>query len=97
VYLEITPVPCGSVDSWKNKRAGDCRLSVFAPRNGMALLAETARDVAEHVLDLVAEHDQDYDHDHRDQDEDEGVLNHTLALLTTEELTEAQIKAGQHA
>src|SRR5919204_6244447 len=68
----------------------------FCSQNG-CLLAETARDVAEHVLDLVAEHDQDYDDNHRDQDENEGVLYHTLPFLTVEQLTEAQIKAGQHA
>jgi hypothetical protein len=61
------------------------------------LLAEAARDVAEDVLDLVAEDDQDYDHDHRDQDENKGVLNHALPFLTAEQLTETQIKAGQHA
>jgi hypothetical protein len=71
-------------------------LSFCSQKRGLALLAETARDVAEHVLDLVAENDQDDDDNHRDQDENKGVLNHTLAFLTIEELTEAQIQIGQH-
>jgi hypothetical protein len=62
-----------------------------------ALLTETARDVAEHVLDLVAKDDQNYDDNHGDQDEDEGVLYHALPFLTVKQLTEAQIKVGQHA
>src|SRR2546421_9028778 len=64
---------------------------------GAFLLAEAARDVAEDVLDLVAENDQDYDDNHRDQDEDEGVLNHTLAFLTVEQGAEAEIQIAQHA
>jgi hypothetical protein len=61
------------------------------------LLAKTARDVAEDVLDLVAEDNQDHDHDYRDQDENEGVLYHALPFLTVEQLTETKIQAGQHA
>jgi hypothetical protein len=63
----------------------------------VCLLAEAARDVAENVLDLVAEDDQDYDHDHRDQDENKGVLNHTLPFLTAEQSAKLEIKIGQHA
>jgi hypothetical protein len=70
---------------------------LLLPRTRGVLLAETARDVAEDVLDLVAEDDQDYDHDHRDQDENKGVLNHTLPFLTVEQSAKAKIKAGQHA
>src|SRR3982074_2703652 len=70
---------------------------LFLPRTKWVLLAQAARDVAEDVLDLVAEDDQDYDHDHRDQDEDKGVLDHTLPFLTVEQSAKLEIKVGQHA
>src|SRR5438132_6094694 len=63
----------------------------------LTLLAETARDVAEDVLHLVAQDDQDHDNDHRDQDQDEGVLYHALPFLTVEQRAETKIEAGQHA
>src|SRR5947209_8134676 len=63
----------------------------------IGLLAETARDVAEDVLHLVAQDDQDHDNDHRDQDQDEGVLYHALPFLTVEQRAETKIEAGQHA
>ena len=37
---------------------------------------ESAGDVAEDVLHLVAEDDEDHDHDHSDEDQDERVLDH---------------------
>src|SRR3982074_2474295 len=70
---------------------------LFLPRTKWVLLAQAARDVAEDVLDLVAEDDEDYDHDHRDQDEDKGVLDHTLPFLTVEQSAKLEIKVGQHA
>src|SRR6266513_6450684 len=60
------------------------------------LLAQTARDVAEDVLDLVAEDDQDYDDHDRDQDEDKGVLDHTLPFLTVEQFAQTQVEAVKH-
>src|SRR5438309_11401995 len=63
----------------------------------LTLLAQTARDVAEDVLHLVAQDDQDHDNDHRDQDQDEGVLYHALPFLTVEQRAETKIEAGQHA
>src|SRR5438270_6190992 len=85
-----------SLRTGKRRERAVARSLVLLPE-GCPLLAETARDVAEDVLDLVAEHDQDDDDDHRDQDENEGVLNHTLPFLTVEQFAEAQIKVGQHA
>src|SRR5205085_1967213 len=61
-----------------------------------ALLAATARDVAEHVLDLVAKKDQDDDDYDRDQHEDKGILDHTLSFLAVEQSAQTQIQAGQH-
>src|SRR5207237_10428804 len=60
------------------------------------LLAQTARDVAEHVLDLVAKNNQNYDDHDRDQDEDKGVLDHTLPFLTVEQCAQTQVEAVQH-
>ena len=45
------------------------------------LTAQAARDVAENVLDLVAENDEDHDDDNRDKNQNEGVLDHSLAFL----------------
>jgi hypothetical protein len=73
------------------------RLSLVAPKNEKGLLAQAARDVAENVLDLVAEDDQDYDDHDSDQDEDKGVLDHTLPFLTVEQSAKLEIEAGQHA
>src|SRR5205085_9621800 len=81
----------------KTRERAEARSLSFAPSVGAFLLAEAARDVAEDVLDLVAENDQDYDDNHRDQDEDEGVINHTLAFLTVEQGAEAEIQIAQHA
>jgi hypothetical protein len=54
---------------------------------------QTAGNVAEDVLDLVAKKDKDNDDNDRDEYQDEGVLDHTLAFLVTmQELTELQIK-----
>src|SRR6184192_3192972 len=94
MYLSASALPCASR---KRKRARLRRLSLVAPKNEKGLLAQAARDVAEDVLDLVAEDDQDYDHDHRDQDEDKGVLDHTLPFLTVEQSAKLEIKVGQHA
>src|SRR5438067_10956961 len=63
---------------------------------GRGLLAQTARDVAEHVLDLVAKNNQNYDDHDRDQDEDKGVLDHTLPFLTVEQFAQTQVEAVQH-
>jgi hypothetical protein len=60
------------------------------------LLAQTARDVAEHVLDLVAEDDQNYDDHDSDQDEDKGVLDHTLPFLTVEQFAKPIVDGGKH-
>src|SRR5213082_1283999 len=60
------------------------------------LLDQTARDVAEHVLDLVAKNNQNYDDHDRDQDEDKGVLDHTLPFLTVEQFAQTQVEAVQH-
>src|ERR1700730_6528512 len=81
----------------EKEREPACAGSLWLLPRTTGLLAEAARNVAEHVLDLVAENDQDYDDNHRDQDENEGVLYHALPFLTVEQLTEAQIKVGQHA
>jgi hypothetical protein len=62
----------------------------------VALLAQTARDVAEDVLDLVAKNDQHDDNDDSDKDEDKSVFDHTLSFLTVEQRAKLQIKAGQH-
>ena len=42
---------------------------------------EAAGDVAEDVLDLVAEDDEDHDDNHGDEDQDERVLDHALTLI----------------
>src|SRR5205823_13399261 len=42
-------------------------------------------DVAERVLDLVAQHDQHRDDHHGDQHQDHGVLNHALTTLATDQ------------
>src|SRR5437899_2796993 len=81
----------------EKEREPTCAGSLVAPKNEKGLLAQAARDVAEDVLDLVAENDQDYDHDHRDQDEDKGVLDHTLPFLTVEQSAKLEIKVGQYA
>src|SRR6202011_581344 len=94
MYLSVSALPCASGKK-KESPLAQALSCCSQERNG--LLAQAARDVAEDVLDLVAEDDQDYDHDHRDQDENKGVLNHALPFLTAEQLTETQIKAGQHA
>src|SRR6266576_6679350 len=94
MYLSASALPCASR---KNKESPLTQALSVAPKSDWCLLAEAARDVAEHVLDLVAEDYQNNDHDHRDQDENEGVLYHALPFLTVEQLTEAQIKVGQHA
>src|SRR2546423_15589199 len=60
------------------------------------LLAETARDVAEDVLDLVAHGNEDKDDDDGDQYEDEGILDHALPFLAVEQVLQAQIQVGQH-
>src|ERR1700724_139250 len=60
------------------------------------LLAQTARDVAEDVLDLVAEDDQNYDDHDSDQDEDKGVLDHTLPFLTVEQIADLVVDGGKH-
>src|SRR6202011_1354225 len=60
------------------------------------LLAQTARDVAEDVLDLVAEDDQNYDDHDSDQDEDKGVFDHTLPFLTVEQIANLVVDGGKH-
>src|SRR5947209_7407010 len=86
LYPQIPKLPCG-----KTKRASAWKPScVLVMSRG--LLAQAARDVAEDVLDLVAEDDND----HSDQDEDKGVLYHALPFLTVEQLAQTKIKAGQH-
>src|ERR1700736_3749632 len=70
---------------------------LLLPRTKRVLLAQAARDVAEDVLDLVAEDDQDYDNHDSDQDEDKGVLDHTLPFLTVEQSAKLEIRVGQHA
>src|SRR5437867_6688265 len=77
----------------KKKRAPRRRPFAFGSRG---LLAQTARDVAEHVLDLVAKNNQDYDDHDRDQDEDKGVFDHTLPFLTVEQFAQTQVEAVQH-
>jgi hypothetical protein len=42
---------------------------------------ESAGDVAENVLYLVAQDDQDHDHDDCDQDQDEGIFDHPLPFV----------------
>src|ERR1700738_3828320 len=106
LYLETEALPCavGAVlkiarerDQGKRKRARLRRPSSLAPRSLAVLLRKTARDVAEHVLDLVAKNDQHDDDDDGDQDENKGVLDHALPLLTVEQLTEPKVQIGQHA
>src|SRR2546428_1960626 len=94
MYLSASALPCASR---KKKESPLAQALLLLPRNERGLLAQAARDVAEDVLDLVAEDDQDYDHDHRDQDEDKGVLDHTLPFLTVEQSAKLEIKVGQHA
>src|SRR6202022_469845 len=55
----------------------------------VVLHPEAAGDVAEDVLDLVAEDDQDHDHDHGDEDQDQRVPNHTLTFVIAEQLEES--------
>jgi hypothetical protein len=62
----------------------------------VSLLAQTARDVAEDVLDLVAEDDQNYDDHDSDQDEDKGVLDHTLPFLTVEQIADLVVNGAKH-
>ena len=52
------------------------------------LRPESAGDVAEDVLHLVAEDDEDHDHDHSDEDQDERVLDHALTLVAGDQLAE---------
>src|SRR4029077_7750821 len=94
MYLSVSALPCASGKK-KESLLSQALSCCSQERNG--LLAQAARDVAENVLDLVAEDDQDYDHDHRDQDEDKGVLDHTLPFLTVEQSAKLEIKVGQHA
>src|SRR5436853_22963 len=94
MYLSPSALPCASR---KKKESPLAQALLLLPRTKRGLLAQAARDVAEDVLDLVAEDDQDYDHDHRDQDEDKGVLDHTLPFLTVEQSAKLEIKVGQHA
>jgi hypothetical protein len=54
-----------------------------------SLHPQSAGDVAEDVLDLVAEDDQDHDDDDGDEDQDEGVLNHTLTFVIAESFEES--------
>src|ERR1700730_8849043 len=54
-----------------------------------SLHPEAAGNVAEDVLDLVAEDDQDDDHDHRDEDQDQGVLDHALTFVIGERREES--------
>src|ERR1700694_4434931 len=54
-----------------------------------SLHPESAGDVAEDVLDLVAEDDQDHDHHHRDEDQDQGVLDHSLTFVIAEYFEES--------
>ena len=60
----------------------------------VVLHPESAGDVAQDVLDLVAEDDQDHDDDHRDQDEDQRVLNHALAFVMAERRQESLEKGS---
>src|ERR1700674_3184632 len=90
MYLSVSALPCASGKK-KESPLAQALSCCSQERNG--LLAQAARDVAENVLDLVAE----YDHDHRDQDEDKGVLDHTLPFLTVEQSAKLEIKVGQHA
>src|SRR2546425_12176646 len=76
------------------KRKGPALGPFLLLRSG--LLVQTARDVAENVLDLVAKNDQDYDNHDRDQDEDKGVLDHTLPFLTVEQIANAVVQARKH-
>src|SRR4029077_13582754 len=78
----------------QKKRAPEGTLLSFLLR--VSLLAQTARDVAEHVLDLVAEDDQHYDDHDSDQDEDKGVLDHTLPFLTVEQIANLVVDGGKH-
>src|SRR5438132_11097079 len=94
MYLSASALPCASR---KKKESPLAQALSCCSQERNALLAQAARDVAEDVLDLVAEDDQDYDHDHRDQDEDKGVLDHTLPFLTVEQSAKLEIKVGQHA
>src|SRR3989442_12891994 len=94
MYLSASDFPCASR---KKKESALAQALLLLPRNERGLLPQAGRDVAEDVLDLVAEDDQDYDHDHRDQDEDKGVLDHTLPFLTVEQSAKLEIKVGQHA
>src|SRR5438445_8633693 len=94
MYLSASALPCAR---WKKKESPLAQALSCCTQERNGLLAEAARDVAEDVLDLVAEDDKNYDHDHRDQDENKGVLHHALPFLTVEQLTKAQIKVGQHA
>jgi hypothetical protein len=49
-------------------------------------LAETARDVAKDVLDLVPECNEDKDDDNGDQYEDKGVFDHALTILSMKQV-----------
>src|SRR5438067_13325457 len=77
----------------KKKRAPKRGPFAFGSRG---LLAQTARDVAEDVLDLVAKNNQHYDDHDSDQDEDKGVFDHTLRSLTVEQFAQTQVQAAQH-
>src|SRR3984893_11742730 len=60
------------------------------------LLAQTARDVAEDVLELVAEDDQNYADNDSDQDEDKGGLAHPLPILMVEHSANLVVEVGKH-
>src|SRR5207237_4295763 len=96
MYLERHALPCAPRANRQKSRERARARSLWCSQ-GCGLLAQTARDVAENVLDLVAKDDQDDDDDHRDQNENKGVLDHTLPFLTVEQCTKAEIKVGQHA
>src|SRR5207302_10795128 len=94
MYLSASALACAR---WKKNESALAQALSCCSQERNGILAQAARDVAEDVLDLVAEDDRDYDHDHRDQDEDKGVLDHTLPFLTVEQSAKLEIKVGQHA
>src|SRR2546428_597498 len=64
------------------------RLSVVGYSKGRGLpLAEGGHDVREHVGDLVSHGQKNHDHHDRNQNQDQGVLDHSLAALTSLETT----------
>src|SRR4030081_1869244 len=93
MYLSVSALPCASR---KKKESPLAQALSCCSQERKGLLAQAARDVAEDVLDLVAEDDQDYDNHDSDQDEDKGVLDHTLPFLTVEQCANAVVKARKH-